>query len=122
MSRRAAPLAVVLIGAAAAVVLIVVGVNLLSDINGPECHGEFPVCTTPTQHSVRQTFAIWCGVCVLFFLVASRPALSARRIGWPHLLIGVVIVVAVVALAADPVSHIQSEAGSDQWFVNSWPL
>jgi ABC-type Fe3+ transport system permease subunit len=119
---RVAILALILVGAAAAVALVVVGVNLLSDVNGPECHGEFPVCTTPTQESARQTFALLCGVGVLSYLVAAPPAIKAGRFKWPHLIIGVVIALAVLALVTDPVSHLRSEGGSDQWFVADWPL
>jgi hypothetical protein len=76
--------ALILVGAAAAVTLVVVGVNLLTDINGPECHREFPACTTPTQQSVRQTFAMFCAVGVLAYLVAAPPAVKALRFNWSH--------------------------------------
>jgi hypothetical protein len=119
---RVAILAVIVVGTAAAVALIVIGVNLLTDINGPECHGEFPVCTTPTQESARQTFALLCGAGVLAYLVAALSAVKAGRFNWSHIIIGVVIALAVLALVIDPVSHLRSEGGSDQWFVANWPL
>lgn len=114
--------ALVTLGAIAAVTLVVVGVNLLTEINGPGCHGEFPFCTTPTQESVRQTFAMFCGVGVIVYLVAALPAVKAGRLNWSHVLIGLVIALAVLALVTDPVSHLRSEAGGDQWFVSIWPL
>jgi hypothetical protein len=120
--RRLARYAVVFLGAIAAVVLIVVGADLLNAIDGPECHGEFPVCTTPSQQSARQSLAMLCGLGVLAFLLAALPALKARRFNWLHVVIGLVIALAVLVLVTDPVSHLRSEAGSDQWFVTSWPL
>jgi lysylphosphatidylglycerol synthetase-like protein (DUF2156 family) len=122
IERSFAAVALVVLAVAAAVVLIVVGVELLSEINGPECHGEFPVCTTPSQHSVRQSFAAWCAVGVIAFLAAAPYALKARRFNWSHALLLVVIAMALAAVIADPVSHLQREAGSDQWFISSWPL
>jgi cell division protein FtsW (lipid II flippase) len=121
MTSRLA-LTLVAVGTVAAVWLIVTGVRLLTDIHGPGCHGEFPFCTTPTQESVRQTFAMFCGVGVLAYLVGALPALPARRLAWAHVLLAAVILLAVAALIADPVSHLSSEAGTDQWFVSSWPL
>jgi hypothetical protein len=110
------------LGAVAGVVLILVGVNLLTGINGPECHGEFPVCTTPSQESARQSLAVLCGLGVFAYLVAAPSAVKAGRFNWSHLVIGAVIAFAVLALVIDPTSHLRSEAGSDQWFVASWPL
>lgn len=104
----------VFFGAAAAVVLIVVGVDLLTEIHGSECHGEFPVCTTPTQQSARQTLAVLCAAGVLAYLVAALPAVRARRFNWAHGLVGLVI---ILALVIDPVAHLSSEAGGDQWFL-----
>ena len=118
---RAARSVVVFLGAIAAAILIATGVSLLSGIDGPECHGEFPVCTTPSQESARQSFAMICGLGVFAFLLAALPALRARQFNWLHVVIGVVIVLAVLILVTDPVSHLRSEAGSDQWFVTSWP-
>lgn len=118
---RLARYAVVLVGAIAAAVLIVAGTALLNAIDGPECHGEFPVCTTPSQQSARQSFAMLCGLGVLAYLLAALPALKARRFDWSHVVIGLVIALAVLVLVTDPVSHLRSEAGSDQWFVTSWP-
>lgn len=119
--RRLARCVVVSLGAIAAVVLIVAGAALLSEIDGPECHGEFPVCTTPSQQSARQSFAMICGLGVLAYLLAALPALKAKRFNWLHVVIGLVIALALLVLVADPVSHLRSEAGSDQWFVTSWP-
>ena len=119
---RLARYAVVLVGAIAAAVLIAAGTALLNAIDGPECHGEFPVCTTPSQQSARQSFAMLCGLGVLAYLLAALPALKARRFDWSHVVIGLVIALAVLVLVTDPVSHLRSEAGSDQWFVTSWPL
>lgn len=113
---------VVFLGAIAAAVLLVAGITLLSGIDGPECHGEFPVCTTPSQQSARQSFAMLCGLGMFAYLLAAFPALKARRFSWLHVVIGLVIVLAVLVVVADPVSHLRSEAGSDQWFVTSWPL
>lgn len=119
--RRVALCVMVFLGAIGAAILIVTGVSLLNGIDGPECHGEFPVCTTPSQESARQSFAILCGLGVFAFLLAALPALRARKFNWLHVVIGVVIVLAVLVLVTDPVSHLRSEAGSDQWFVTSWP-
>jgi hypothetical protein len=110
------------LGAVAVVVLILVGASLLTGINGPECHGEFPVCTTPSQQSARQSFAVFCGLGMFAYLVAAPSAVKAGRFNWSHLVIGAVIALAVLALVIDPASHLRSEAGSDQWFVASWPL
>ncbi len=118
---RLARYAVVLVGAIAVAVLIVAGAALLSAIDGPECHGEFPVCTTPSQQSARQSFAMLCGLGVLAYFLAGLPALKAGRFNWLHVVIGLVIALAVLVLVTDPVSHLRSEAGSDQWFVTSWP-
>ncbi|HEX9967914.1 MAG TPA: hypothetical protein VGB06_08200 [Solirubrobacterales bacterium] len=118
---RLARYAVVLVGAIAVAVLIVAGAALLNAIDGPECHGEFPVCTTPSQQSARQSFAMLCGLGVLAYLLAALPALKARRFNWLHVVIGLVIALAVLVLVTDPISHLRSEAGSDQWFVTSWP-
>jgi len=120
--RRLARYAVVFLGAVAVAVLIVAGVALLNAIIGPECHGEFPVCTTPSQQSARQSFAMLCGLGVLAYLLAALPALKARRFNWAHVVIGLVIALAVLVVVTNPVSHLRSEAGSDQWFVTSWPL
>jgi multisubunit Na+/H+ antiporter MnhE subunit len=119
---RLARYVLVFFGAIGAAVLVVVGVTLLNGIDGPECHGEFPVCTTPSQQSARQSFAMLCGLGVFAYLLAAFPALKARRFTWLHIVIGLVIALAVLALIMDPVSHLRSEAGSDQWFVTSWPL
>jgi cell division protein FtsW (lipid II flippase) len=113
---------VAFLGAVAVAVLIVAGVSLLSAIDGPECHGEFPVCTTPSQQSARQTFAVLCGLGVVAYVLAVLPALKARRFHWSYVVIGVVIVLAVLILITDPGSHLRAEAGSDQWFVASCPL
>ena len=118
---RVARCVMVFLGAIAAAILIVTGVSLLSGIDGPECHGEFPVCTTPSQQSARQSFAMLCGLGLLAYLLAALPALKARRFTWLHIVIGLVIALAVLALIMDPVSHLRSEAGSNQWFVTSWP-
>jgi glycerol uptake facilitator-like aquaporin len=116
-ARRVVALVLVLCGAAAAIVLIVVGVNLLTEIHGSECHGEFPICTTPSQESARQTLAAFCAVGVLAYLVAALPAVRARRFNWAHVLVGLIIIIAILALIIDPLSHLSSEAGSDQWFL-----
>jgi hypothetical protein len=115
-------LVLVALGGVAAIVLIFTGVGLLIDIHGPGCHGDHPFCTTPTQESVRQTFAIFCGIGAIAYLVAAAPGLRARRLNWAHGLLVAVIALGVVALVTDPVSHLRSEAGGDQWFVSSWPL
>ncbi len=105
-----------LVGAAAAVFLVVLGVKLLSDIQGTECHGEYPVCTTYGQQSARQTLAMFCGAGLFVYLVAARPAFRARRFNWAHLLVAIVIALAILALVIDPISHLRSEEGSGQWF------
>jgi hypothetical protein len=122
MVWRPALIALASLGAVAAVVLVVVGVRLLSGIGGPACHGEFPVCTTPSQESARRSLAILSGIGALAYLVAAPSALKVRRLNWAHLVIGAVIALAVLALVTDPVSHLSSEAGDNQWFVASWPL
>lgn len=119
---RGALLSLVLLGAVASAILILTGINLLNDIRGPECIGEFPVCTTPSQQSVRQSLAVLCGMGLLAYLLVASTAAKSRRVNWSHAIIVGVIVLAVLALIADPVSHLQSEAGSGQWFVASWPL
>ena len=63
-----------------------------------------------------------CGLGVLAYLLAALPALKARRFNWSHVVIGLVIALAVLVVVTNPVSHLRSEAGSDQWFVTSWPL
>ena len=118
---RLARYALILVGAIAVAVLIVAGAALLNAIDGPECNGEFPVCTTPSQQSARQSLAMLCGLGALAYFLAALPALKARRFNWLHVVIGLVIALAVLVLLTDPVSHLRSEAGSDQWFVTSWP-
>lgn len=119
---RGAFLLLLMAGAVGAVVLVVVGVGLLIDINGPGCHGEFPFCTTPSQQSARHLFAEVCGVGVLLYLVAALPAFRARRFNWSHVFLGAVIALAIAAVIVDPVSHLEYEGGSGQWFIGSWPL
>jgi hypothetical protein len=116
--REVVALALVATGALAAIALLMTAVGLLIGMKGPGCHGEYPVCTTPSQESVRRVFAIYCGIGVLAYLLAARPALRARRLGVAQAFVIAVIVLAAVAVAVDPASHLQSEAGRGQWFVS----
>lgn len=70
---RLARYALILVGAIAVAVLIVAGAALLNAIDGPECNGEFPVCTTPSQQSARQSLAMLCGLGALAYFLAALP-------------------------------------------------
>jgi hypothetical protein len=114
--RRVIVVLLVLLGAAAAITLAGVGVGLLTQMHGSECHGEFPVCTTPSQQSARLTIGLLCAVGVLAYLMAARPAFRVERFSWAHIVVGIVIVLAILALLTHPTAHLSSEAGSGQWF------
>ena len=110
-------LALIVLGAGASIALIFVGVELLKEIHGSECHGEFPVCTTPGQETARQTLAAFCAVGLLAYLFSALPLFRSRRFNWACIVVVLVIVFGILALIVDPVSHLSSEAGVGQWFL-----
>jgi hypothetical protein len=113
---RTVVIAYVLLGAVAAVLLVLLGWDLLSEIDGPSCRGDHPFCTNETQQAARRIIALMFGVAALAYLLSAIPALRAPRPGIAHAVILGVILVAAVALITDAVHHLESETGSQQWF------
>ena len=117
--RWVAGATLVLIGGLAVIALLAIGVSLLVDINGSRCHGEFPFCTSPTQRAAREFFAAICGFGVLAYLLTVGPAFRGVRLA--QALVVVVIILAIVGIIVDPLSHL--DGGTDtQWFIGHGPI